>query len=369
VRPGDPALSTTVGPFGPGSLKAGAQASEQDMIDHVRGRLAHFKAPNPGPTPMSIAGIMGRLDPDVRAMAEALLDEFPPPPYYPLGAAAMRELFSTVRPTNPPLEVDHVTEAVIPSTSGGVPVRCYRAATDELLPVVVYVHGGGWVLGSLDGFDHLCRALSVYANALVVSVAYRLAPEHPYPAATDDCEAVFSWLATNAHQLGGDADAIALAGDSAGGNLALSVCHRRAEQRQPAPRCCVLAYPATHADFAGSSWTTYAHAPVLCSADAQWFWGQYLAGPGDREEPAAVPALSPAVGKLPPTLIITAEVDPLRSDCEAFAEIATAAGASITVRHYDGVVHGFFSEYGSFATTEVAVRDAAAFLAGHLHLT
>jgi acetyl esterase len=162
-----------------------------------------------------------------------------------------------------------------------------------------------------------------------------------------------------------DPSRIALAGDSAGGNLALSVCTALAQARRALPKALVLAYPATSNAHAGPSWDAFEHAPVLCKADALWFWSNYVAGSGADLDPRAVPILSTTLHALPPTLLVSAEVDVLRSDYEHFAATASRAGAEVEIRRYDGVPHGFFTELASIAQAGRAVADAAHHLRTH----
>jgi acetyl esterase len=309
--------------------------------------------------------ILELLDEDVRAAARALLADLPPPPYRQYGVAGVRQLFNGGSPGTP-LEVACVGSFNIPGPDAAVPVRYYRNSLNEDRPVLLYFHGGGFTIGSLDGVDHLCRALCALADCVVVSVDYRLAPEHPFPAAADDCLAVYQWTRANARSIGGNPDLVAVAGDSAGGNLALSVCHSTAINGWPRPECVVVAYPATADTFSGPSWDAYEFAPVLCKADAVWFWSLYMSNPDLAGDPRAVPLAASTLSELPPALVISAEVDPLRSDYEEFAELAVIEGAAVTLRRYDGVLHGFFTEYGVYARTATAVEDAAAFLRDQL---
>lgn len=305
--------------------------------------------------------ILQMLDDDVRAAARALLAEGPPPPYSQYGVATVRQLFNGSSSAQP-LEVARVSSFTIPGADSALTVRCYQDSPDEKQPVVLYFHGGGFTIGTLDGVDQLCRAVSVLANCVVVSVDYRLAPEHPFPAAADDCLAAYRWVRANARSIGGDPDLVGLAGDSAGGNLALSVWYTAANMGERHPTCMVLAYPATSDSFDGPSWDAFEFAPVLCKEDAMWFWAQYMSDATSAGDPRAVPMNALTLGELPPTLVISAEVDPLRSDYEQFAERAALQGADMTLRRYDGVLHGFFTEYGLYTKTTAAVDDAAAFL-------
>ncbi|MEV0686972.1 alpha/beta hydrolase [Nocardia sp. NPDC050378] len=315
---------------------------------------------------LSVAAMIDMLDADERAFAHALLDHAPAPPYSRYGVDGVRSLFDSTEAAATPTRPVHSTEErTIDSPAGPLRVRCYRPSAARDLPALIYIHGGGFVVGTLAGVDELCRTLSVEADCVVVSVEYRRAPEHVFPAAADDCLRVYEWVQREAASLGIDPSRIALAGDSAGGNLALSICTSLAAAHQPAPSALVLAYPATSNTHSGPSWEAFEDAPVLCKADAMWFWSNYAAGTGADRDPRAVPLLSPTLHALPPTLVISAEVDVLRSDYEHFAAVASRAGAEIEIRRYDGVLHGFFTEVTTIGKAARAASDAALHLRKH----
>ncbi|UGT55967.1 alpha/beta hydrolase [Nocardia asteroides] len=309
------------------------------------------------------------LDEDEKAFAQALIREAPAPPYCRYGVEGVRSLFDSADPTTPPLRSVHSTEdRTIHSPAGPLRVRCYRPSGDTDLPALIYIHGGGFVVGTLNGVDELCRTLCAEAECMVISVEYRRAPEHVFPAAADDCLWTYEWVQREAGSLGVDPTRVALAGDSAGGNLALSICTSLAETRYPMPRSLVLAYPATSNAHAGPSWEAFEHAPVLCKADATWFWWNYTANTGADQDPRAVPLLSEALHALPPTFVVAAEVDILRSDYEHFAAVALRAGVEIEVRQYEGVLHGFFTEVTTIEKARRAATDAADHLRKHFDL-
>ncbi|MEV0075250.1 alpha/beta hydrolase [Nocardia neocaledoniensis] len=315
---------------------------------------------------LSVAAMIDMLDADERAFAHALLDHAPAPPYSRYGVDGVRSLFdSTEAGATPTRPVHSAEERTIDSPAGPLRVRCYRPSAARDLPALIYIHGGGFVVGTLAGVDELCRTLSVEADCVVVSVEYRRAPEHVFPAAADDCLRTYEWVQREAASLGIDPSRIALAGDSAGGNLALSICTSLAATHQPAPSALVLAYPATSNTHSGPSWEAFEDAPVLCKADAMWFWSNYAADTGAEQDPRAVPLLSPTLHALPPTLVISAEVDVLRSDYEHFAAVAARAGAEIEIRRYDGVLHGFFTEVTTIGKAALAASDAALHLRKH----
>ncbi|MEV6657300.1 alpha/beta hydrolase [Nocardia fluminea] len=313
---------------------------------------------------LSVTAMIDMLDEDEKAFAQALLRHAPAPPYSRYGVDGVRSLFDTAGATAPIRPVHDVGDRMIDTPAGPLLVRCYRPSAQPDLPVLIYIHGGGFTVGTLNGVDDLCRSLCAEAACVVISVEYRRAPEHVFPAAADDCLWTYEWAQREAESLGIDPSRIALAGDSAGGNLALSVCTASALAHRPMPRALVLAYPATSNTHAGPSWDAFEDAPVLCKSDALWFWSNY-AGTGADLDPRAVPMLSTTLHALPPTLIVAAEVDVLRSDYEDFAAVAARAGAEVEVRQYDGVLHGFFPEVATIGKARRAVADAAHHLRTH----
>ena len=237
----------------------------------------------------------------------------------------------------------------------GVPVRVYRPAPDPGLPVFVVFHGGGWVIGSVAEFDVIARQLANAANAIVVSVDYRLAPEHPYPAPLDDCRRALAWAAAHAHEFGGDPTRLAVGGDSAGGNLA-AVCAQGARaEGGPALVLQVLVYPVCDCNFDTASYIANAEGYLLEREEMQWFFDCYTdGGRHDPADPSISPRRAADLRGLAPALVVTAEYDPLRDEGEAYAAQLRAAGVAVETRRYDGMIHGFFGLSGAFA----AGRDA-----------
>jgi acetyl esterase len=225
--------------------------------------------------------------------------------------------------------------------------------------VLVWYHGGGWVLGTLDASDHTCRELANAASCIVVSVDYRLAPEHKFPASPDDCEAAYEWVLANAESLGGDPRRVAVGGDSAGGNLAAVVCIRARERNRPQPVFQLLVYPVTDFDFDRPSYAANAEGYMLTRDAMRWFWNLYVNDPQEMAHPHASPLRATDLHGLAPALVITAEFDPLRDEGEAYAERLKEAGVPVRVARYDGMIHGFFGMFPVIDKGKQAVRESA----------
>jgi acetyl esterase len=244
-------------------------------------------------------------------------------------------------PPATPTPVARVEDRHIPGPAGDMTVRIYWPEAGSPAPLVVFFHGGGFVLCSLDSHDELCRALCREAGVVLVSVDYRLAPEAPYPAAADDCYAALAWAVSNAAELGADPTRVAVAGDSAGGNLAAVTALRARDLGGPALRHQCLIYPVTDCRFDTPSYIENAEGYFLTAEAMRWFWSHYLQDMGRAAEPYASPLRAPSLAGLPPALVITAEYDPLRDEGEHYAQALSAAGVSTTLRRYDGMIHGF----------------------------
>jgi acetyl esterase len=239
-------------------------------------------------------------------------------------------------------DVGAVVDRTVPEPAGGeVPVRIYSPAGVETgtLPTLVWFHGGGWVLGSLDSADFICRGIANRAGCRVISTEYRLAPEATFPAAVDDCFAVTKWAAA---AQGVDATALAVGGDSSGGNLATVVAQLARDQGGPALAFQVLVYPITNHRFDTPSYHEYADGYFLTRDAMVWFWTHYLAEAGDGNNPLASPLRAATLAGLPPAIVVTAEFDILRDEAEAYAARLRLDGVPVELVRYDGQIHGFF---------------------------
>ncbi|MEV0977282.1 alpha/beta hydrolase [Streptomyces sp. NPDC049915] len=315
----------------------------------------------------SVPSSWERLDADALLVAQAIAEALPIP-VRELGAQAARELLASTPSDRPLTPLDRVEAVIVPTRSGPLRARLYHppgSPAEDLRPTLLYLHGGGFVLGTLDGVDEVCRAIAARSGWAVLSLEYRLAPEHPYPAALEDSLDTLVWLRGSAQDRGIDPGMIAVGGDSAGGNLAAALCLHLRDRGLPLPVSQVLVYPAVDDRFSTPSWTRFADAPLLTAADARWLWGQYI-GPNRQGgvDQYAAPMKAASLRGLPPALVLTAEVDPLRDDAEAYAERLRHDGVPTTAIRHPGVFHGFFTEVGVFARTDAAIDDVVRHLRG-----
>lgn len=306
------------------------------------------------------------LDPQVKALLDQMAAAGQPPFHSGNPTDARKAMAAMVNVFGPGPEVHKVENRKIPGPAGEIPVRIYTPA-GKPNGILVYFHGGGWVVGDLESHDYVCRAMTNEAGCTVVSVDYRLAPEAKFPAGPDDCYAATQWAAKNAAALGSDADHIAVGGDSAGGNLAAAISLMARDKGGPRIRHQMLIYPVTDAAMDTPSHQEFtADGFVLSKADMEWFWGYYLKDRTDGENPYASPIRAKDLKNLPPAHIITASHDPLRDEGEAYAEALKKAGNKVVVKRYDGVVHGFFSLQAAIDQGKTATRDLAAELKASL---
>jgi acetyl esterase len=242
-----------------------------------------------------------------------------------------------------PEPIAHVENRTIPGPGGKISIRIYTPAGDGPFPLLVFFHGGGWVVCNLDTHDNVCRNLANGAGCVVVSVDYRLAPEHKFPAAPEDCYAATQWIAENAARLNGDAARIVVGGDSAGGNLAAVVALMARDREGPALIFQLLIYPVTDATGSSPSMIENAEGYGLSREDMIWFANHYLNSKDEQKNPLVSPLLAQNLSDLPPALIITAEYDPLRDEGELYGQRLKDAGVPVTITRYNGTIHGFVS--------------------------
>ncbi|OBC00043.1 lipase [Mycobacterium sp. 852013-50091_SCH5140682] len=298
--------------------------------------------------------VAGRMGDAFAPIAEGGMD--------PIAAAAeVRARLKASRRPAKPVEVGTIEDRTIPGPAGQIPVRIYHpfGADDAGLPVVIYFHGGGFVLCDLDSHDSCCRRLSNGIGAVVVSVEYRLAPEHPYPAAVDDAWAATEWVAGHLDELGGDPARLVLAGDSAGGNLAAVMAMTARDRGAPAVAFQVLIYPVVDQRRKSSLSSPHTKSGVLTAAHMQWFTEQYLGTGGNRSSAQVSPILGDLSG-LPNAHVLTGALDPLCEEGEEYARKLTAGGAKVSVRRYDRGFHGFFNLADHLPDAAQATDDVCA---------
>jgi acetyl esterase len=262
-----------------------------------------------------------------------------------------------------PLPMARVEELSLPGPAIAIPARLYVPRDDGARrPLVVYYHGGGWVVGDLETHDATCRFLAREIDAAVLSIDYRLAPEHRFPAAVDDACAAFAWAVREAEALCGNPTCIAVAGDSAGGNLAAVVSQLAVASGGPRPAAQLLLYPATDFSTKRPSYRLFASGFALTDANTNWFRDQYLPDEAARRDPRASPLLAPDLRGLPPAVIVTAGFDVLRDEGEAYARRMEEAGVRVVLRRCGGQIHGFASATGVSPAAARDVKEAARLL-------
>ena len=302
------------------------------------------------------------LDPQAQAFVDQLaaarelkFSEMSPP--------ELRRLMESLDAATPPgPDLPSVEDITIPVMDGPITARVYRPTTEGPLPVLVWYHGGGWVIGSVAGSDATCRHLAQRSGCAVVSVEYRLAPEHPYPAAPRDCYDALRWVVDHADELGVDPTRVAVGGDSAGGNLSAVVTLVAADRGGPDIRFQLLVYPATDLLRSYPSHQENGEGYLLDNDAMDWFLGHYLSGTeGDPKDKLVSPlyADEDELAQLPPALVITAEYDPLRDEGEAYAKRLEQAGVPARTIQVPGQIHGFFGMVGIMDAADAAVTEAA----------
>jgi acetyl esterase len=300
------------------------------------------------------------LDPQFQAARDQRERDDVPPLYEMSLADARAADLASIRQGGGTAEpVFEVTELAIPGPGGDLPLRLYRPSGTRPLAVLLYLFGGGWVLGTIDTADGVARRLANSAGAMVAVVGYRLAPEHPFPAAVDDCYAALRWLAGHCGEIGADPACLAVGGDSAGGNLAAAVT-LLARDGGPPLAGQLLVYPNTD-QLADDESMRAADDPFLFNRHSvAWYRRHYLTSLPDAASPLASPLRAPSLAGLPPALVITAEYDPLRDQGEAYARRLAGEGVPVELSRYPGMAHGFFTMAGTLDASRSAIAQAAA---------
>jgi len=285
------------------------------------------------------------LDPQAAHVIE-LIVKSGRPPYHQLAPKDARQLFRETRPasTPPAPQIGAVRELEADGPHGAIPLRLYRpagVADSRRLPVVVFFHGGGWVIGDLETHDVLCRQVTAEAGVSVIAVDYRLAPEHKFPAAVDDAWAATRWIAAHAAELSVNPERLAVGGDSAGGNLAAVVALLARDAGGPRIALQILLYPVTDLVSESQSYADLADGYMLTRDSMRWFRAQYLAREEDAADWRVSPLRAPSLAGLPPALVVTAGYDPLRDEGEAYAKKLRNAGVSVDAVSFGSMIHGF----------------------------
>jgi acetyl esterase len=300
------------------------------------------------------------LDPQAQQVID-LIAELGLPPNHTVSPEEAR-INAASRPRAAGPEVAKVEDRKISGSGPEIPVRIYTPAGPGPFPILVWYHGGGWVIGDLESADASARHLTVGAEYVTVSVDYRLAPDTKFPGPADDCYDAAMWAAQNAASINGDASRIAVGGDSAGGNLAAAVALMARDRGNPSLAFQLLVYPVTARNFNTNSYQQNADGYLLSKAGMQWYWEHYLQSPADAANPYAAPLAASDLSNLPPALVITAEFDPLCDEGEAYAQRLQDAGTPTTCTRYDGMIHGFFGMPAVIDKSKQAVAEAAAVL-------
>jgi len=303
------------------------------------------------------------LDHDAEILLK-MIREANRPTFESVGAVAARDLYMAGRKalSPDPMPIADTRDVAIPGPGGPIAARVYRSAKNGTLPVLVFFHGGGWVVGNIDSHEAMCRHLANRAECAVLSVDYRMGPEHKFPAAVEDCFAATAWTADNGASLGVDPGRLAIGGDSAGGNLAAVVSLLARDKGAPRIAYQVLIYPATDAAMRHDSVARYAEGYVLTRATMRWFYEQYLRTPDDAADWRVSPLLAPDLSRLPPAYVLTAGYDPLCDEGDAYAARLAAAGVPVTHRRFPGQVHGFVTNGRVIRAAETALDEVAAAL-------
>jgi acetyl esterase len=347
-------------------------ALETGWRDRLEGAVARGLLQLPAPLPRLLAGgrairIDGQeLEAGMQMLCFLLnhsgrpsFETLPPPE----ARADVRRMASALASSVPPAAREE--ERRIPGPGGGIRARLYQPeASGARRPLLVYYHGGGWVIGDLDTHDGACRFLARHAGVNVLSIDYRLAPEHRFPAAVEDAVAAFRWAAEHAAELGSEPARVAVGGDSAGGNLAAVTARLCVQEGGPRPVFQLLIYPVTDLSTKHESYRLFRDGFFLTERQMDWFRGHYLPDESAARDPRASPLLAEDLRGLPPAYVATAGFDPLRDEGERYARRLEAAGVPVTLRRHAGLIHGFVSATGLAASARRAVEEVCSALRG-----
>lgn len=334
------------------------------------GACQPMRGAQPGMNPPGADQTLARSDADMRAVIQQHMALGPRPiptltpqeaRRQPTIADAVRTLLQRQGRSTAPEQVGNVVDRTIPGPGGQIPVRIYTPAGTGPFPVVVYSHGGGWVIATIDTYDSSARALTNAARAIVISIEYRKGPENRFPAAHDDAFAAYQWALANAASIGGDPNRVATAGESAGGGLAVATALMARDRGVKLPVHVLSVYPIADGDTISPSYQEWASAKPLDRPTMAWFFRHYLRGPQDAADPR-ISLVDTNLRGMPPHTIINAQIDPLRSDGEELAARLRAAGVQVQQRTWEGTTHEFF---GTGAVVSDA-REAVAFGGGAL---
>ena len=303
---------------------------------------------------------------EYQVMFEQLAAAGPAPSVRDLPVADGRNLYRAARAVNLDLPVHKVSNGLLPGPGGDIPIRIYQPQGDGPFGILVYFHGGGWVIGDLDTADAVCREIATLAEVIVVSVDYRLAPEHVYPAAVQDSYAALQWVNDNLETLQGNGK-IGVGGESAGGNLAAVVAQQSRDRGGPPIAFQCLLYPVTDAEMSRPSYSENGSGYLLETTTMEWFWDTYCPDLEQRLNAEASPLRAKNLADLPPALVVTAEFDPLRDEGNAYAHALQAAGNSATLMCCEGLVHDFFSTAAVFGCSRGPFEKTINALREHLN--
>jgi acetyl esterase len=278
------------------------------------------------------------------------------------GRRNFDDLFASLSDTDPSVAVRMLS---VPGPGGDIPVHVYDAAgAHQPRPLALFFHGGGWVFGGRDAYDGTCRLLAAASDASVAFVEYRLAPEHPFPAAVDDATAVLAGVRERGADEGFDSDRVSVIGDSSGATVALGALLRARDRGDPLPRLLVLAYPALDPSMSSDSYRVFADDEFLSRAEMEWYWAQYLGPDGDPRDPVAAPARAGNLAGLPPTMVVVAGNDVLRDEGEAFAERLREDGVPVMAKRFEEMPHGFLAMTRYLDPAREAIGDIAGPVSG-----